>query len=422
MRGSVVVTNIGELATPLGKAALRGSGMGTLLRVKDAVVVARDGVVVCAGPRGDPDCRRAVESALRCGTPVVDARGRACVPGFVDCHSHFLFAGFRADEFFWRAEGLPYMEIHKRGGGIRRTMEATRLASSEELLKLGAERLGGMLALGITTLEGKSGYGLDRDTELRQLEVMAALDGSQPVEIIRTFMGPHSVPPEFKGKAADYIDFVIRDVLPEVASRRLATFADIFCEEGIFGIEDSRRYLEAAAAAGLDLKIHADEIVALGGAGLAADLRATSADHLLKASRSDLARMSEAGVAAVCLPLTAFTLREPYADARTMIDLGLGVALASDFNPGSCCSQSIPLIFALATLYMKLSFAETLTALTLNGAAALGLADGTGSIEPGKQADLLLLDAPEASHLAYNVGMNLVAMTIKRGEIVFRKS
>jgi len=419
VEGRIVVTNIGELATPLGTTALKGAGMGSLRRVKEAVIVVEDGLIVHAGPRDDEECRKALDAARRRATPVVDAQGKACVPGFVDSHSHFLFAGFRADEFLWRAEGESYMDIHRRGGGILRTVEATRRASFEELLAIGASRLEGMLSLGITTVEGKSGYGLDRDTEIRQLEVMAALDSSQPIDVVRTFLGPHAVPPEFSGRASDYIDFVIDQVLPEVAARTLASFADVFCEEGVFGVEDSRRYLKAAAAAGLGLKIHADEIVALGGAGLAAELKARSADHLLKASRSDLVRMGEAGVIAVCLPLTAFTLREPCADARTMIDSGLAVALASDLNPGSCYSQSIPLVFALATLYMRLSFAEALTAITLNGAAALGLADRIGSIEPGKRADFLLLDAPEASHLAYHVGMNLVARTIKGGETVY---
>jgi len=209
--------------------------------------------------------------------------------------------------------------------------------------------------------------------------------------------------------------------LPDIEAEKLAEFADVFCEEGVFGIEDSRRYLLAARASGLGLKLHADEIVRIGGAGLAAELKATSADHLLKAAREDYAKMAKAGTIATCLPLTAFTLREPYADARAMIDSGLAVALASDLNPGSCYSQSIPMIFALAILYMGLSFEETLTALTLNGAAALGLAHKTGSIEPGKSGDFLLLDAPSASHLAYNVGTNLVASVAKGGNLVFRK-
>ncbi|HWR12784.1 MAG TPA: imidazolonepropionase [Rectinemataceae bacterium] len=418
MNGNLFVTNIGELATPLGRKARRGSEMDALHVVRRAAIVAEKGKIVFAGSANSVECRSALARARSVNASSLDAKGRACVPGFVDSHTHFIFGGFRADEFFWRAEGLPYMEIHRRGGGIRRTMDATRGASTEELLALGKARLATMLSLGVTTVEGKSGYGLDLDTELRQLEVMKELAAHSPLSIVRTFLGPHSIPPEFAGSPSEYIDFVIEKVLPEVAAQKLADFADVFCEEGVFGIEDSRRYLLAARALGLGLKLHADEIARLGGAGLAAELAAVSADHLLKASREDLAKMREAGTIATCLPLTAFTLREPYADARAMIDEGLAVALASDLNPGSCYSQSIPLIFALSVLYMRLSFEETLTALTLNGAAALGLAESLGSIEPGKQADFLILDAPEASHLAYNVGMNLVAQTIKSGEVL----
>jgi len=418
MNGNLVVTNIGELATPLGGTARRGKAMGTLHVVRDAAIVAADGLIVYAGPREGSEYGGALDSARRRGAPQLDARGRACVPGFVDSHTHFLFAGFRADEFFWRAQGLPYMEIHRRGGGIRRSMEATRLASFGELMAIGKARLDAMPALGITTVEGKSGYGLDHDTEIRQLEAMRALGGLCPIDIVPTFMGPHSIPPEFSGKPSEYMDFVIGQVLPEVASRKLAEFADVFCEEGVFGIEDSRRYLAEARSLGLGLKLHADEIARIGGAGLAARLSAVSADHLLKASAEDLDAMASAGTIATCLPLTAFSLREPYANARSMIDRGLAVALASDLNPGSCFSQSIPMIFAIAVLYMGLSFAEALTGLTLNGAAALGRADSIGSLEPGKKADFLLLDAPEASHLAYNVGMNLVSHTVKGGEII----
>lgn len=418
MKGSLVVSGIAELATPTGFSARRGSEMGELRIVKNAAIVADNSLILYAGPEDNPEFARAANLADLKGALSLDAGGGTCVPGFVDSHTHFLFAGFRADEFFWRAQGLPYMEIHGRDGGIRRTMDATRGSSIEELLALGKARLDTMLALGVTTVEGKSGYGLDRDTEIRQLEAMAALDRSHSVDIVPTFMGAHSIPPEFAGRPSDYIDFVIEKVLSEVGRRGLAEFADVFCEEGVFGIEDSRRYLLAARASGLGLKLHADEIVRIGGAGLAAELGAISADHLLKASPGDLAAMGAAGVIATCLPLTAFTLREPYADARAMIDSGLAVALASDLNPGSCYSQSIPLIFALATLSMSLTFPETLTALTLNGAAALGRASSIGSLEPGKRADFLILDAPEASHLAYHAGMNIVRRVIKDGEMV----
>jgi imidazolonepropionase len=396
--------------------------MAEIRSVRDAAIVTEAGTITYAGPALGSGFLNAAEKAASRGALELDAGGRACVPGFVDSHTHFIFGGYRADEFFWRAAGLPYMEIHKRGGGIGRTTAATRAASRQELTASGMSRLKVMLSLGVTTVEGKSGYGLDLDTEIRQLEVMAALAGGQPVDIVRTFLGPHSVPREFSGRPSDYIEYVIEKVLPEVAARGLAEFADIFCEEGVFGLEDSRRYLTAARGLGLRLKLHADEIVRLGGAGLAASLSAVSADHLLKASPEDLDAMGQAGVIATCLPLTAFTLREPYADARGMIDRGLAVALASDLNPGSCYSQSIPLIFALATLYMGLSFEETLTALTLNGAAALGRAESHGSIEPGKRADFLLLEAPEASHLAYHVGMNIVGKVFKNGVCAYERA
>lgn len=417
-KASLLVDNIGELATPLGFAPPRGrEAMGRVQTTLVAAVLIREGQVEYAGPAsGLPQAARA--QADRGTLPRLDAEGRAVVPGFVDSHTHFVFAGDRAEEFLWRAEGLPYMEIHKRGGGIARSVAATRAASEETLLGLGRTRLKAMLSLGVTTVEGKSGYGLDLDTELRQLAVMDKLGKEGPVEVVPTYLGPHSIPPEFAGRAGDYVDYVVREVLPEVKAQGVARFCDIFCEKGIFELGESRRYLEAAAALGFGLKVHADEIVPLGGAGLAAELGAASADHLLKASEKDIGLMARAGVVAGCLPLTAFTLREPYANARAMIDSGCALALASDLNPGSCYSQSIPLIFALAVLYLGLSLPETLTALTLGGAASLGLADRLGSLEPGKQGDLLVLDAPRVAFLPYHAGMNLVKRVVKSGRLV----
>ncbi len=427
MRGSLVVRNIGELASPHGTKALRGPEMNRLAIQRDAALVIEDGLFTYCGPENSlafAEAARHAAGRLDATQPAVqelDAGGRAVVPGFVDSHTHFVFGGFRADEFFWRAEGLPYMELHNRGGGIRKTVAATRASSLEELIAAGRARLETMLSLGITTVEGKSGYGLDRDTELRQLSAMKALNETSPVDIVSTYMGAHSIPPEFPGDPDGYIDKVIAEYLPEVAASGLAEFADIFCEKGVFGIETSRRYLAAAAGLGLKLKLHADEIVALGGAGLAAELGAVSADHLLKATPADLAAMAARGVVATCLPLTAFSLREPYADARFMIDTGGAVALASDLNPGSCYSQSVPLMFAIAVLQMRLTMAEALTALTLNGAAAVNRAERVGSIEIGKNGDFLILDAPSHAHLAYHTGMNIVRTTVKSGRVVYTK-
>jgi imidazolonepropionase len=279
-----------------------------------------------------------------------------------------------------------------------------------------------MLRYGVTTVEGKSGYGLDLDTELKQLRTMKELNETQPIDIVSTFMGAHSVPHEYKGRADDYIDYLIDVVLPSVESDKLAEFCDVFCEANVFSIDQSRKLLLAAKSLGFKLKIHADEIVALGGAGLSAEVGAVSADHLLMAKDEDLLAMKAAGIVATLLPATAFSLREPFARARFMIDNGLAVALATDFNPGSCFTESIPLIIALSTLQMKMSIEEVLIALTINGAAALGRADRIGSLDVGKAADIVIHDCPSYRFLAYHIAFNNVETVIKAGKIVKDRS
>jgi imidazolonepropionase len=410
---ALFVHNIGELWTAEGRRAAAGPAMERVKKIQDACFCIEDGRITSFGE----------EARLRAellAAPMFDAEGRACVPGFVDSHTHFIFADWREDEFYWRAQGIPYMEMHRRGGGIQKSVDATRRASLEELVRLGKARLETMLSLGITTVEGKSGYGLDRETELRQLQAMDDLSAVMPLTIIPTFLGAHSIPPEYKDRPREFLAFLVREVFPLFKKRGQTPFVDIFCEEGVFGIEDSRWYLEQARAAGFALKLHADEVKPIGGAGLAAEMGAVSADHLLKASDAHIHALAASGTIACLLPLTAFNLREPYADSRRFIDAGCAVALASDLNPGSCYSQSIPLIFALAVLYMGMSIEEALTALTLNGAAALGLAAQTGSLEPGKDADFVLLNAPSPGHLAYHVGMNLVYSVFKRGILVWQ--
>ena len=381
--------------------------------IADGAVWIEDGVIQCVGTTAE-----VLEAHPAEPDEVLDAAGFCVLPGFVDPHTHFLFGGHRAEEFSWRLHGDTYMQIMERGGGIVNSVRDTREASREELAGIGWRRLSSMLAFGVTTAEGKSGYGLNLEAEIKQLEVMAELNREHAVEIAPTFMGAHAVPPEYKGRTDEFVSYLLTEVLPVVAERKLAEFCDVFCEKGVFSVEQSRSLLTAAQKLGLQAKVHADEIVSLGGAELAAELGALSAEHLLHASDEGIRRMAEAGVIAVLLPATAFCLREPYARGRLMIDSGVPVALATDFNPGSCFSESIPLVIALAALYMQLTPAEIVTALTINAAAAVGRADRIGSLEAGKQADLIMLGHPSHLYLPYHAGVNCVTTVVKRGKIV----
>ncbi|MCL2561737.1 MAG: imidazolonepropionase [Rikenellaceae bacterium] len=409
--GNIVIRNAAQVVTPTGKTARKGAEMSALAVIEDGAVVVTDGVITYVGstaelPAGDYSAHT-----------VIDAGGRAVVPGFVDSHTHLVFGGYREEEFSWRMRGDSYMSIMERGGGIHSTTRATRAASFDELFASAHERLDRMLSLGITTVEGKSGYGMDRKTELRQLEVMRALDAEHPMDIVPTYMGAHATPAEWKGREDEFIDWMIAEVMPEVAERGLAECCDIFCERGVFTPEQSRRYLTAALALGFRAKIHADEIVDTGGALLAAEIGCLSADHLLMASDEGIAALAASSTVATLLPCTAFSLREHYARAREMIDAGCAVALATDLNPGSSFTSSIPLTFALACIYMKISAEEALTALTLNGAAAVGRAESIGSLEVGKRGDLLVLDFPSYKFLPYHVAMNIVRTVVKGGVV-----
>lgn len=400
------------MVTCSGFAGKRGKEMSDLQVIEDGTVIVTGGVISHVLQPGEPIPVN--ESDYR----ILHAKGKALLPGFVDPHTHFVFGGYREEEFSWRMRGDSYMDIMNRGGGIVNTTRATREATEEELMESGRQRLDAMMRLGITTVEGKSGYGLDRETEMKQLRVMRRLNETHPVDIVPTFMGAHAVPVEWKGREDDFIDFNIREMLPLVAREKLAEAVDIFCEKGVFSIEQSRRYLTAAREYGFLLKMHADEIVPLGGAELAAELRCLSADHLLQASDKGIRAMAKADVVATLLPLTAFSLREKYARGREMIDADCMVALATDLNPGSSFTASVPLLFALACIYMKLSPEEAVTAFTINSAAAINRVDRIGSIDVGKQGDLVLLQFPSYKFLPYHVGMNIVETVIKRGEIV----
>lgn len=409
----LVITNA-NIYTPVGTAGKRGAEMGDILHIEKGGIIIEGGIIRWVGPESEmPELEGHVRDEV-----YMDALGRAVLPGFVDSHTHLVFGGYRPEEFGWRLKGDTYMSIMERGGGIQSTVNATRAASAEELRKKAEWYLDEMSAMGVTTVEAKSGYGLDTETEERMLRVIKELaeDPERKVDVVSTFLGAHAVPKEYKGRTAEYVDLIIKEMLPRF--RDIAEFCDIFTEKNVFELEDSRRLLEAAREAGYKLKMHADEIVSLGGAELAADLGAVSADHLLHVSDEGIRRMAESGTVATLLPLTAFALKEEFAPARKFIDAGCTVALATDLNPGSCFSGSIPLTIALACIYMKMSVEETLTALTLNGAAAIDRADRIGSIEAGKQGDVVILHFDTLDALPYYVGMNCVDVTIKNGIIL----
>lgn len=403
-----------RIVTPTGHTAVKGDAMAKLTVIDNAVICIEGDKIAYAGPA------EGFSMPKDGNVEFTDLKGNAVLPGFVDSHTHLIFGGFRPDEFRWRLNGESYMSIMERGGGIQSTVNATKQTTHKELVARAKWFLDRMSAMGVTTVEVKSGYGLDLDTEVKMLDVIAELAVKERnlISIVPTFLGAHAVPPEYKGRTPEYVDWIIAEVLPKVKDK--ARFCDIFCEKNVFEIDDSRRLLQAARRMGFELKLHADEIVTLGGAELSAELGAVSADHLLHVSEEGVRQMAEKDVVATLLPLTAFALKEPYAPARKFIDAGAAVALATDLNPGSCFSGSIPLTIALACIYMSMSIEETITALTINGAAALGMADRKGSIEPGKDADLVILATDNYNILPYYVGMNCVRATIHMGNVVSR--
>jgi len=410
LNADLIIRNIGQLLTM--------APPGATFACSDAIVAVSGGHIVAAGPR------REIEPALaeRDLTINIDAAGGVVTPGLIDPHTHLLFAGWREAEFTQRLEGRPYLEILAQGGGILNTVARFRAASDDELLDHGRSALDRMLRAGTTTVEVKSGYGLDREQELRALRLYRRLGEEHSIDLVPTFLGAHAVPGEFGGRpnaAGAYLDEVCLPLLPEIATAGLARFCDVFCEEGVFSVEDSRRLLVAAAAHGLGLKLHADEIEPLGGAELAAEVGAVSADHLARASEEGLKRMAAAGVTAVLLPTTLFTLgRRDYAPARKMIELGVEIALATDYNPGTSPVESMPLVMGVACRTMGLSPAEAFRACTAGAARAIGLGGKVGEIRPGLPADLVVFEADDYRQVAYRLGVNLVRMVVKNGRIV----
>lgn len=409
-KGNLIIKNAGQLVTCSGFKAKKGQEMSDLNVIEDGMVVVTDGIISYVGKTADAPKIDNIESY-----EVIDATNKAVLPGFIDSHTHLVFGGYREEEFSWRMRGDSYMSIMERGGGIHNTMEATRKASAKELYAAAEARLNKMLAMGVTTVEAKSGYGMDKETELKQLEVVRSLNENHPIDLVSTFMGAHATPREYKGRVDEFLDFMIKEVMPLVKEKNLAECCDVFCEENVFSIEQSRRYLSAARDLGFKLKVHADEIVCIGGAELAAEMNALSADHLLQASDAGIQAMAEKDVVATLLPCTAFSLKESFARGRDMIAAGCAVALATDLNPGSSFTSSIPLTIALACIYMGFSPEEAVTALTINAAAAVGRVEEIGSIDVGKQGDLIILEFPSYKFLPYHVSMNIVEKVIKRG-------
>lgn len=409
-KGNLIIKNAAQLVTCSGVKAKKGQEMNDLNIIENGMVVVTDGVISYVGATTD---KLPVDHPEK--YEIIDASNKAVLPGFVDSHTHLVFGGYREEEFSWRMRGDSYMSIMERGGGIHSTMEATRKATAEELYDAAKARLDKMLAMGVTTVEAKSGYGMNKETELKQLEVVRSLNENHAVDLVSTFMGAHATPREYKGRVDEFLDFMIQEVMPVVKEKNLAELCDIFCEENVFSIEQSRRYLTAARDLGFKLKLHADEIVCIGGAELAAEMQAVSADHLLQASDKGIQAMAEQNVVATLLPCTAFSLKETFARGRDMMKAGCAVALATDLNPGSSFTSSIPLTFALACIYMGFSPEEAVTALTINAAAAVGRADRIGSIDVGKQGDLVILEFPSYKFLPYHVGMNIVERVIKKG-------
>ncbi len=414
---SLLIENLAEVATPLGAASRRGAEQGRIRRQPQAEILCRDGRLVFIGDRAERQARFGeLPDVTR-----LDGRGGTAVPGFVDAHTHLPWAGSREEEFLERLRGTSYQEIAAAGGGILSTVAATRRADPEALLAATLDRLAWMLTLGTTTAEAKSGYGLSPESERKQLEVLALAAERQPIELVPTLLAAHEVPPEHRARRERWIEVICEEIVPDVATRGLARCCDVFCERGVFSAEESRRVLTAGRRHGLAPRLHADEFADSGGAELAAELGALSADHLMAISERGIAALAASGVTALLLPGTSFFLaKRTYAPARRLISEGVAVALGSDCNPGSSYTESLPTIAQLAVIELGLSVEETLTALTLNAAATLGLAGEIGSLEEGKRADVVVLDAPNLLHLAYHFGVNPVATVVKGGRVVHR--
>jgi len=383
--------------------------------IEDGAVAVADDKIVAVGKTDDVLSKVEINE----NTKIIDGKNKVVSPGFVDPHTHPVFASTREEEFELRIKGKSYQEISQAGGGIKSSVRGLRKCSKEELIKLALPRLDRFLSYGTTTIEAKSGYGLSLEDEIKSLEVIKELNEIHPVDLIPTFLGAHQIPDEYENKRDEYIDLLTSEIIPEVAERKLALFCDVFCEKGVFNLNESERILETARKYGLKPRIHADQLTAFGGAELAAKVKAISADHLENISDQGIKRMKDAGVIAILLPGATFSLGlKEYAPARKMIDSGLAVALATDFNPGSSMTESMPIILSLSCVMMKMTPAETITSSTINSAYSVDRGDVIGSLKPGKKADLIIWQMENYKTIPYHFGVNLVHQVIKDGKVI----
>ena len=406
-----LVRNAG-IYTPEGASPSAGKDQGAVRFLPRGAMVIRDGLIEAVGPE------EKILSSLsgREFDEEIDCGGRCVIPGFVDPHTHMCFARRREEEFSLRLAGTPYLEILRKGGGILSSVRSVREATDGDLFENTLVLALSALSMGTTTVEMKSGYGLDTETELRMLSVIRRVGRETPLDVVPTFMGAHAVPELYRGNGDGYVDLIVEEMLPAVEEQGIARFCDVFCEEGVFSLSQTERILAEASRRGLGLKVHADEVHDTGGAALAARMGAVSAEHLLAAGDEGISALAKSGTTAILLPATAYSLRKPYARARAMIEHGVPVALATDCNPGSSFTESMPFVFGLAVMAMGLTPEEALTAATKNSACAVGMGAVCGTLEPGKQADFLLLDGETPAILAYHAGVSAVEGVYKKGE------
>lgn len=406
-----LIYNIGTLQTPLGSFPHAGAAQGENRKYHNAAVLCEGGVIKAVYENGTlPE--------VGADTQTIDAQGRLVTPGLIDAHTHLVFGGWRQNEIPLKLKGAGYLDILRAGGGILSTVRATRKASEEELFEKSRAFLDELMAQGVTSAEIKSGYGLDMETELKQLRVIKRLNEAHPMDAVATYLGAHAIPEEYALRSGEYIDFIISDMLPEIKRQSLAEFCDVFLETGVFGVEESRRLLTAAREMGFGLKIHADEIDELGGSLLAGELGAVSAEHLIATGERGMEALARGGVIAALLPCTSLYLNKSFARARDMIAHGIPVAVATDFNPGSCPSLNIGLCMTMAYLKYRMTPEEILSAVTVNAACAVNRGGSTGTIEPGKKADMVIWNAEDMEMLCYRMGSNLAGTVIKNGAIV----